>query len=127
MRMMLLAVALLAAPGYASAQSVISGGEFQRRAEPLLKKSWISLVGAKEPKMLMQQFADAGERVRKAQDADRTEGRKPATCLPPKGKAKIDIRQFLAFIRTLPGADQAKPIDHALVQWSRKSYPCPAG
>ncbi len=115
---------LLAVPAMAQAQGVISGGEFLRRAEPMLKKSWISLVTAKEPKQLMQQFADAGERVRRAQDADRSAGRKPATCLPPKGKAKLDIREFLGFIKAMPAAEQARPLDHSVVRWSQKAYPC---
>ena len=109
----------------ASAQGVISGGEFLHRAEPMLKKSRVSLVAAKEPKLLMQQFADAGDRVRRAQDADRAAGRKPATCLPPKGKAKLEIRSFLGFIRTMPAAEQARPLDHAIVRWSQIPYPCP--
>lgn len=122
----IVAAACLACPAAASAQAVISGAEFARRAEPWLKKSWVSLLTAKEPKQLMQQFADSGERVRRAQDADRAAGRKPASCIPPKGKAKIDLRQFVGFIRTMPTLDQARPLDHALVQWSRKTYPCPA-
>lgn len=116
----------LACSSVAAAQSGPSGGEFARRAEPWLKKSWVSLLTAKEPKRLMQLFVDSSERVRSAQDADRAAGRKPASCLPPRGKAKIDLRQFVAFIRTMPAADQARPLDHALVEWSRKAYPCPA-
>lgn len=128
MKLKLMALAaLLAVPSLANAQAVISGGEFLRRAEPMLKKSMVSLAFAKEPKQLMQQFADAGERVRRAQDADRAAGRKPSSCIPPKGKAKIDFRQFLGFIKTMPPAEQARPLDHAIVQWSHKAYPCPKG
>ena len=56
----IVAAACLACPAAASAQAVISGAEFARRAEPWLKKSWVSLLTAKEPKQLMQQFADSG-------------------------------------------------------------------
>ena len=49
MKLKLMALAaLLALPSLANAQAVISGGEFLRRAEPMLKKSMVSLAFAKE-------------------------------------------------------------------------------
>ena len=99
----------------------ISGGEFARRARPMLSMPMVQLMVMREPKQLMKQFAAAGERVRASQAADQAAGRKPESCLPPKGKARIDFNKFVTFLERLPTAEQARPLERALMLY----FPCP--
>ncbi len=125
-RLLLAAMLMLgfAAPALAAAE--MSAGEFLKRAEPLLKKSKVSLVFSGEARKLMGTLGQAAERNRAKVDADRAAGRTPSACLPPKGKAQINATELLAHIRALPPAQKAQSFDSAFASYTARKYPCRA-
>jgi hypothetical protein len=111
----------IAAPG-----SAMTAGEFLSRAEPLLKKSKVSLVFSGEARALLRELGAAADRTRTRLDADRAAGRPVAACLPPKGQAKVDATELLAHIRALPPAEKTKSFDQAFTGYVARKYPCRA-
>ena len=121
-----MAAACLAASATASAAPQMSAGEFLKRAEPLLKKSKMSLVFSGEARKLVGTLGQAAERHRAKLDADRIAGRTPSACLPAKGKAKVNATELLAHIRAMPPAQKAQSFDAAFASYTAKKYPCRA-
>ena len=111
------AAPVMAAPG-------LTAGEFLSRAEPLLKKSKLELAFSGEARRLMKIVGQAAQRNRAQHDADRAAGRQPSACLPPKGKAELDVYQLLAHIRALPAAAKAASFDSAFASYTARKYPC---
>ena len=123
----LMAIGLvLALPTSALAAPPLTIAEFVQRAEPLMKKSMASLVFSAEARKLMKEFGAAAEAVRTRQEADLAAGRKPATCLPPKGKAKVDARELIAHLRAIPAAEQQHSFQSGFAGFVARKYPCPA-
>jgi hypothetical protein len=120
------AAALLAGPATAQPARPITSAEFVARAEPLMKKSMVSLMFSSEAKSLMRQLNAAAAATRAKQEADVAAGRKPAACLPPKGKAKIDARDLIAHLKSLPPADKARSLQAGFTSYAARKYPCPA-
>lgn len=119
-----IALACVAAPALAAPE--MTAGEFLRRAEPMLRKSKAALVFSGEARKLMGTLGQAAERNRARLDSDKAAGRKLATCLPPKGKAKVNANELLAHIRAMPPAQKAQSFDSAFASFTAKKYPCPA-
>lgn len=109
----------------ADAQQPITNAEFVARAEPMLKKSMASLMFSSEAKKLMRALDTAAKAARAKQEADRAAGRKSTMCLPPKGKAKIDARQLIAYLKTLPPTEQSRSLDEGFASYAARKYPCP--
>lgn len=115
--------AVLASP--AVAQQPITNCEFVARAEPMLKKSMASLMFSSEAKKLMRALDTAAKAARAKQEDDRAAGRKSAMCLPPQGKAKIDARQLIDYLKSLPPAEQSRSLDEGFASYAARKYPCP--
>ena len=115
--------AVLASP--AAAQQPITNAEFVARAEPILKKSMASLMFSSEAKKLMRALDTAAKAARAKQEADRAAGRRSAMCLPPQGKAKIDARQLIAYLKSLPPAEQSRSLEEGFASYAARKYPCP--
>lgn len=129
MKSLVLLPALLvaaAAPAGAAQPAPISAGEFLERAEPLIKKNKVSLVFSGEARRLLAIVGGTAQRNRAQLDADRAAGRKVTTCLPPQGKAAVDAKELLAYLRGLPPAQKARSFDAAFAGYVAKKYPCPA-
>lgn len=109
-----------------AAPKQMSASEFLARAEPLLKKSKMSLVFSKEARRLMVTLGEAAQHNRSRLDADKAAGRKVDTCLPEKGKAKVNANDLLAHIRAMPPAQKAQSFDAAFASYTAKKYPCRA-
>ena len=124
MRVQLLTGALLLA--MASPALAISAGEFLNRAEPMLKKSKATLIFSREARYLVKELGSSAERTRARLDADRSAGRATAACIPPKGKARINANELLAYIRALPPSQKAQSLDHAFAGHMAQKYPCRA-
>ena len=90
-----------------------------------MKKSMASLMFSSEAKRLMRELGAAAEATRTQQDADRAAGRKPATCLPPKGKAKVDARELIAYLKALPQAEKSRNFRAGFANYAARKYPCP--
>ena len=118
-----IAAILLAAAAPAAGQP-ISAGEFLTRAEPLLKKSKVTLLFSSEAKALMKILGETALRNRSRLDADRAAGKPVTTCLPPKGKASVKSTELLAHLRGLPAPQKAQSFDSAFASYTAKKYPC---
>ena len=123
---LVIAAACLAAGAPALSAPQMTAGEFLKRAEPLLKKSKMSLIFSGEARKLIGTLGQTAERNRMQMDADRAAGRKPTACLPPKGKAKVDATELLAHIRAMPAAQKAQSFDSAFASYTARKYPCRA-
>ena len=116
---------LLAAVGSASLSGQqMSAGEFLARAEPLLKKSKVTLVFSSDARSLVKVLGETAERNRSRLDADRAAGKSVATCLPPKGKASVDARELIVNLKALPPAQRAQSFDVAFASYTARKYPC---
>ena len=112
-----------------SAQAVaanpqMTAGEFLSRAEPMLKKSKMALIFSKDARTLMGILQQTAQANRARLEADRAAGRRVDTCLPAKGKAKINANDLLAHIRAMPPAQKAQSFDAALAGYTARKYPC---
>jgi len=121
----LFVAALLAAPAMAQSAQPMTTGEFVTRAEPLMKKSMVSLMFSAEAKKLMQELDAAAKATRAKQETDLAAGRKPAACLPAKGKAKVDARELIAHLKTLPPGEKARSLQAGFTSYAARKYPCP--
>ncbi len=122
----LLIAALLAAPALAKPARPMTSAEFVARAEPLMKKSMVSLMFSSEAKQLMRELDAAARATRARQEADVAAGRRPAACLPAKGKAKVDARELIAHLKALPPAERALSLQAGFTSYAARKYPCPA-
>jgi hypothetical protein len=122
-----LAVALLAAaadPAAAAAAQPITAGEFLARAEPLLKKSRVALMMSSDARELMRILGETADDNRKRLDADRAAGRPLSACLPPKGKASVDARELITYLRSISAAQRGQSFDRAFAGYAARKYPC---
>jgi hypothetical protein len=121
----LIAVALLAGPATAQSARPITTAEFVARAEPLMKKSMVGLMFSSEAKKLMGELDAAAKATRAKQEADLAAGRRPAACLPAKGKARVDARELIAHLKTLPPPERARSLQAGFTSYAARKYPCP--
>ena len=124
-RSILLAAALLAAPAFAQPARPITTAEFVAKAEPLMKKSMVSLMFSSDAKRLMGQLDAAAKATRAQQETDVAAGRKPAACLPAKGKAKVDARELIAHLKAMPAVEQKRSLQAGFTSYAARKYPCP--
>ncbi len=125
MKTVAICFALVATPALAQQGPPITIAEFVAKAEPMMKKSMASLMFSSEAKRLMREVGAAAEATRARQDADRAAGRRPATCLPPKGKAKVDARELIAHLKALPPAEKSRSFRAGFANYAAQKYPCP--
>ena len=109
-----------------AAQQHMTAGQFLNRAEPLLKKNKMALVFSSEARRLVGVLGQAAQNNRARLDADKAAGRRVDTCLPEKGKAKVNANDLLAYIRAMPPAQKAQSFDSAFASYTAKKYPCRA-
>jgi hypothetical protein len=117
-------IAAGAAPAAAHAAQAITAGEFLARAEPLLKKSKVALIASSDARELMRILGDTARKNRERLDADRAAGRAVAACLPPKGKASVDARELIAYLRAIPAGQRGQSFDQAFAGYAARKYPC---
>jgi hypothetical protein len=115
---------LIAAALAGTATAPLSAGEFLKRAEPLLNKSKAGLLFSSEARSLLKVLGETAQRRRDQLDADRAEGRPITTCLPPKGKGKIEARELISYLRALPQSRRAESFDAAFAGYAARKYPC---
>lgn len=116
---------LIALAVAASAQS-IGAGEFLSRAEPLMTKSKMALMFSSDARTLMKILGQAAQQNRAGIEAARNAGRPVSACLPPKGKAEINVRELITYLRSLPVAERRQSFDRAFGGYIARKYPCRA-
>jgi hypothetical protein len=101
----------------------MSAAEFVKRAGQVEKAGMAGLLSS-DARRLRKEIGLAAEGLRDEQDVAEKAGRAPPACLPPKGKAKVDARELVAFLRGLPPADRNLSFRAAFFRYGARKYPC---
>lgn len=118
-------LAFLSAPANAGPPTPqMPAGEFLGRAEPLLKRSMASLLLSAEARGLARTIGRAADNHRTALEAERSAGRRVATCLPKKNKDSIVPQEFLTYLRKLSPQEKAQSLQRAVGGYMDRKYPC---
>ena len=77
-----------------------------------------------DTRRLMNEVKQAFTAVRDEQDAARTAGRRPATCMPEKVSLSADA--LLARFNAIPAARRNISVTQAVREWMAAEHPCPS-
>lgn len=125
MRKMILGLAAICAimPVAANAMSV---AEFLAKTDALQAKGVLAL-GSPDIGLLRDDIASASDAYRAGLAKQVAAGRKPSSCPPPKGTAKITSDDIIASFRAIPAGQRAKmSTKAAFAAFMTKRYPCKA-
>lgn len=110
-------------PGMASAMTV---SEFLAKADALKAKGLLA-IGSPDIALLRQEIATASDAYRAGLAKEVAAGKKPSSCPPPKGTAKIGSDDIINEFRSLPAAKRKRTVNAAFAAFMTKRYPCKAG
>lgn len=125
MRTLMITMAALAmiVPTLAQAMSV---AEFLTKTDALKAKGVLAL-GSSDIGLLRDDIAKASDAYRAGLAAEVAAGRKPSSCPPPKGTAKVTSDDIIAAFRAIPAAKRARTSTKtAFAAFMTKRYPCTA-
>lgn len=123
MKHMIFAAALLACvPGTAQAMTV---AEFLAKTTALKAKG-IFAIGSSDIGVLKTEMQAVAADYRTDILAARTADRKPHSCPPPKGQAKLSSTEFIADLERIPVAQRGMSMKAAFYAMMKRRYPCPA-
>ena len=88
-----------------------------------MQRSKAALILSQEARYLLKELGASAQRTRARLDADRLAGRPSATWVPPKGQAKVEVNEFLAYVRAPPPAQRTQSLDQAFAGHMAKKYP----
>jgi len=114
------ALALMLAPAAAQAMTV---NEFLAKTSALQAKGFAAMVSPDLP-VLRDEIKTAATAYRAELDAAQAAHRKPRSCPPPKGQAKVDSDTLMAAFRAIPPAKRTMSVKAAFYGFMDKSYPC---
>ena len=118
LRSLVLACALL--PVAVQAMTVET---FLAKADALKAKGLLS-IGSSDIALLRQEVMTASDAYRARLAADAVAGRKPTSCPPPRGTAKISSNDILAEFKALPPAKRKISVQTAFSAMMERRYPC---
>lgn len=124
MRKMKIGLAMLAALAPVAAQAM-TVSEFLAKADALKAKGVLALASS-DIGLLQQEIASASDAYRAGLAAQVAAGKKPSSCPPPKGTAKITSDDIIANFKSLPAARQKANVKDAFAAFMTKRYPCKA-
>lgn len=107
-------------PGMASAMTV---SEFLAKADALKAKGLLA-IGSSDIALLRQEIATASDAYRAGLAKEVAAGKKPSSCPPPKGTAKIGSDDIINEFRSLPAAKRKRTVNAAFAAFMTKRYPC---
>lgn len=113
--------AMLVVPVAANAMSV---SDFLAKADALKARGFLA-IGSPDIALLKGEVAAASKQYRDGLAAEIAAGRKPSSCPPPKGTAKISSDDLLASFRAIPPAQRRASVAAAFAAMMKKRYPCP--
>jgi len=114
------ALALLLVPVAAQAMTV---NEFLAKTSALQAKGFAAMVSP-DLTLLRDEIKTAATAYRSELDAAHAAHRKPRSCPPPKGQAKVDSDTLMAAFRAIPPAKRTMSVKAAFYGFMDKSYPC---
>ncbi|MFK0299494.1 hypothetical protein ACIQTU_09770 [Brevundimonas sp. NPDC090276] len=115
-------VLALAASLWASSASAMTVHEFLTSANRIPRNPTALLRS--DTRRLMNETKQAFATVRSEQDAARTAGRRPATCMPEKVSLSADA--LLARFNAIPAARRNISVTQAVREWMAAEHPCSA-
>lgn len=124
MRKMMIGLAMLAALAPVAAQAM-TVSEFLAKADALKAKGVLALASS-DIGLLRQEIASASDAYRAGLAAQVAAGKKPSSCPPPKGTAKITSDDIIANFKSLPATRQKANVKDAFAAFMTKRYPCKA-
>ncbi len=113
--------AMLVVPVAANAMSV---SDFLTKADALKARGFLA-VGSPDIALLKAEIDTASKQYRDSLAAEIASGRKPSSCPPPKGTAKITSNDLIASFRAIPPAQRRTSVAAAFAAMMKKRYPCP--
>ena len=126
MSRMLVALALVASPTAALAQTM-NAETFHQRASKLERKGAMAIFSRGEIKALMNEGQAAGKRAREQRLAAIKAGKAPRYC-PPEGPSKMNNDEFMQRLGGIPAAERARiDMTEATIRILAGKYPCKAG
>lgn len=121
MRSLWIAAGMLAMlPTSAQAMTV---AEFLAKANALKAKG-ILAMGSPDIKLLRNEMKGIADSYRTDIESARKAGRTPHSCPPPKGKAKLGGKDFLADLEAIPPAQRSMSMKAAFYGVMKKRFPC---
>ena len=111
-----------AASLWASGASAMTVQEFLTSANRIPRNPTALLRS--DTRRLMNEVQQAFTAVRDEQDAARTTGRRPATCMPEKVSLSADA--LLARFNAIPAARRNISVTQAVREWMAAEHPCPS-
>ncbi len=125
MRKIVLAALIAAVPLTPLFAQSMPVSQFLATADALQEKGAMALFSGDIGK-LKAEVMNSGKQLRAEQVAAQKAGRKPATCMPERGKASVATNELLAHFRAIPPAQRNMTVKTAFASLMRKKYPCPA-
>lgn len=122
MRKLTFGLALVAALMPIAAQAM-TVSEFLAKADALKAKGLLA-IGSSDVALLRQEVMSASDAYRAGLAAQIAAGKKPSSCPPPKGTAKITSDEIVANFKSLPPAQQKANVKDAFAAFMTKRYPC---
>lgn len=116
----LLVIAAALAPVAAQAMTV---QEWLSKGDALRAQGVLAL-GSPDIKLLTDEVKAASDVYRAKLAADLTAGRKPTSCPPPRGQAKVTGEDLTTAFRALPPAQRRQSVKDAFIAYMTKRYPC---
>lgn len=113
--------AMLVTPVAANAMSV---SDFLAKADALKARGFLA-IGSPDINLLKSEIETASKQYRDSLAAEIAAGRKPSSCPPPKGTAKITSNDLIASFRAIPPAQRRTNVATAFAAMMKKRYPCP--
>ena len=107
---------------WASGASAMTVQEFLTSASRIPRNPTALLRS--DTRRLMNEVQQAFSAVRGEQDAARTAGRRPATCIPEKVSLSADA--LLARFNAIPPARRSISVTQAVREWMAAEHPCPS-
>ena len=105
------------------AASAMTVAEFLGKADALKAKGLLA-VGSPDIALLRQEIMRASDAYRGGLAAQIAAGKKPSSCPPRKGTAKVSSDDIIADFRALPPARQRASVQDAFAAFMSKRYPC---
>ena len=118
----MMALVMLIVPVAAQAMAV---SEFLAKADAL-KAQGVLALASPDVGLLRQEIMKASDAYRAGLAAQVAAGKKPSSCPPPKGTAKVTSDDIIKEFKSLPPARQKASVKDAFAAFMTKRYPCKA-
>ncbi|MEO9467469.1 hypothetical protein [Parasphingorhabdus sp.] len=103
--------------------SAMPVSEFLPKADKLMNAG-MGAMFSKHRKPVMAEMKKVTRNYRTDILAARAAGKTPPSCPPPKGKGKLNGKEFLAHLKTIPAANRGIEVERAFHDFMKIKYPC---